>query len=168
MPVGLVALVLASGAAGVVVARLRTVHEPWGRDGAACALIGHDLLAGRKLCSDLLDHKRPAVDPRLAAAELVAGYGASAVFPVGCGTAVAAMLPVPLASAAHARDGVAGRWAARFSAMTCSGLARGASHPDAELFVGLCLATAVALALRRHGCGAPRGAYGADAALTPS
>jgi len=52
-----------------------TYHEPVRGDQAVYAVIGHELLNGRRLYADLWDHKPPAIHATYALAELVAGFG---------------------------------------------------------------------------------------------
>jgi 4-amino-4-deoxy-L-arabinose transferase-like glycosyltransferase len=57
-----------------------TYHEPVRGDQSVYAVIGHELLKGRRLYSDLWDHKPPAIHVIYAIAELVAGYGPHQVY----------------------------------------------------------------------------------------
>jgi Dolichyl-phosphate-mannose-protein mannosyltransferase len=52
-----------------------TYHEPIKGDPAVYAVIGHELLNGRRLYADLWDHKPPAIHATFALAELVVGFG---------------------------------------------------------------------------------------------
>jgi hypothetical protein len=52
-----------------------TYHEPVRGDQGIYGVIGHELLKGRSLYTDLWDHKPPAIHATYALAELVAGYG---------------------------------------------------------------------------------------------
>jgi hypothetical protein len=53
----------------------RTYDDPVGPDQGVYAVIGHELLNGRRLYADLWDHKPPAIHVTYAAAELLVGYG---------------------------------------------------------------------------------------------
>jgi Dolichyl-phosphate-mannose-protein mannosyltransferase len=52
-----------------------TYHEPVKVDPAVYAVIGHELLNGRRLYADLWDHKPPAIHVTFALGELVVGFG---------------------------------------------------------------------------------------------
>jgi len=57
-----------------------TYHEPVRGDQAVWAVIGHELLQGRRLYADLWDHKPPAIHATFALAELVAGFGPQQIY----------------------------------------------------------------------------------------
>ncbi len=68
-------IVLVSSFLFIAVTRARTSHEPVEGDQAIYSVIGHELLKGRSLYTDLWDHKPPAIHATYALGELVAGYG---------------------------------------------------------------------------------------------
>ena len=63
----------------LVLLRLHTYDEPLERDITTYAVIGHELLGGKALYTDLWDHKPPAIYVTYAAAELLSGYGRDSI-----------------------------------------------------------------------------------------
>src|SRR5437868_1023590 len=70
----LVTVVLLLLASSIALARLHTWDEPMERDLTTYAVIGHQLLRGRSLYSDLWDHKPPAIHISYAFADYLFGY----------------------------------------------------------------------------------------------
>src|SRR4051812_11842137 len=73
-------IVLLALAAGIVLQRWPFRHGPFESDVCAYAVIGHEMRAGRKLYSDLWDHKPPLHYATYAAAEMLVGYGDWEIF----------------------------------------------------------------------------------------
>jgi Dolichyl-phosphate-mannose-protein mannosyltransferase len=131
--------------ATIAVARLHTFDEPLERDITTYAVIGHELLAGRRLYSDLWDHKPPAIHLTFAAAEAVAGYGPREVYLLNVLAGLATMLGVWAAASACARSRAAGLLAAALWVVTSGDLALQANQPNTEVFLNACLIWALAL-----------------------
>jgi hypothetical protein len=142
--------------AGVIVAERRhTYAEPLERDLTTYAVIGHELLAGRELYSDVWDHKPPAVHVSYASAEALAGYGRDAVFLLNVVFAVGTLLGVYAAGAAvGGRAG--GLTAAGVWTILCGDLPLQANQPNTEVFLNTFLSWGFAL-LARTGPGWPFG-----------
>ena len=138
-------------AALIAAERLHTYDEPLERDITTYAVIGHELLAGRRLYSDLWDHKPPAVHATFAAAEALVGYGAQEVYLVNVLAGVATLLGV----FAAARAGGCGRgmalWAAAFWAVISGDARSWANQPNTEVFLNACLIWALAAMLAMRG-----------------
>jgi hypothetical protein len=150
-------LVLAGLATLIAVTRLHTYNEPQVLDITGYVIIGHELLAGRLLYSDLFDHKPPAIHVTYALAELLWGYGPRQIYLLGTTMAVLTMIVVCVAAAAPPWGRAAGLWAAAFWAVTSGSLRLEANQPNAEVFMNACLAGAFALLV--WGTGRPMG-YG--------
>lgn len=131
----------------VALARLRTRDEPFARDITTYAVIGHELLAGRSLYSDLWDIKPPGVYVTYAAAEVVAGYGSNAILLLGVAAAVFTLVCVFAAGSAGIRP-AAGLWAAAAFAIVSGNIPLQANQPNTEVFINACLALLLALLLR--------------------
>ena len=86
-----IAAILAFGA-GVVAERVHTYAEPIERDIAGYAVIGHEMLRGRHLYTDLWERKPPLLYATFAAAERLTRYGPAEVFTVNVAAALATLL----------------------------------------------------------------------------
>jgi hypothetical protein len=60
--------------------RWNTSSEPVRGDQSVYAVIGHELLNGRRLYADMWDHKPPAIHVTYAVAELFTGYGPQQIY----------------------------------------------------------------------------------------
>ncbi|MBA3323014.1 MAG: hypothetical protein H0T45_16445, partial [Pyrinomonadaceae bacterium] len=69
------AIVLIALAAFIVAERVWAYRKPIQRDVSIYAVIGHELLGGRPLYSDLLELRPPAVMVTYAIGEAIVGYG---------------------------------------------------------------------------------------------
>ena len=111
--------------------------------------MGHELLAGRPLYSDLWDNKPPAFIAIYAAAIAIAGYGWTALFflNVVCGALV--LWAVYVAGCRNGESG-AGLWAAFFWTLISGALLLEGNLPNGELFMNVGLTAAFALVLREE------------------
>jgi hypothetical protein len=142
-------LVLFAG--GIALARLHTWAEPLERDLTTYAVIGHNLLHGRSLYSDLWDHKPPAIHVSYAVSELVFGYGPAAIYALNLTTAILTMFAI-YAAASCAGNWRAGLWAVAFWAILSGDLQLQANQPNTEAFMNACLAGGFAILIH---CRAP-------------
>jgi hypothetical protein len=143
-------------ALGGIMAALRgvTFNEPPDRDVAAYAVIGHGLLAGRDLYSDLWDHKPPAIHISYAAAEWLAGPGQASIFLLSMVTALATMLGIYCGARwANVRESIALWGCAVWTSIAFTFDLQG-NAPNTEAFVNAALVWAVALTVRL--CGGDR------------
>src|SRR5438270_6984681 len=69
-------------------------HGPFHNDVCTYALIGHEMLGGRKLYSDLWDHKPPLHYATYAAAEMLVGYGDGEIYLLNVAGAVGVLVGV--------------------------------------------------------------------------
>jgi hypothetical protein len=124
--------------------RLHTYHEPLERDITTYAVTAHELLGGRKLYTDLWDHKPPAIHATYAFSEVLAGYGPASIFLLNVLAAVMTLLGVYRAGKALGGNAV-GLWAAAFWAVVSGDLFLEANQPNTEVFLNGCLTWAFAL-----------------------
>lgn len=126
-----------------------TLAKPIDRDVMAYAVIGHELLAGRELYSDLWDHKPPAIYASFAVAELVAGYGPPQILLLSMVGGLACAWGAYFAGSALSQT--MGLWAAGFSVALGGSLTLDAVAPNTELFINACVLWAFGLILRSEG-----------------
>ena len=81
----------------IIVARLHTYDEPLERDITTYAVIAHEMAQGRDLYSDLWDHKPPAVHATYLMAEMLVGYGETAICLLGVSAAIITLFGVYIA-----------------------------------------------------------------------
>ncbi|MFQ5827700.1 MAG: hypothetical protein ACE5JD_00895 [Candidatus Methylomirabilia bacterium] len=141
-------LVLLGLAALIAVERLHTYHEPLERDITGAAVVGHELLAGRELYSDIWDHKPPAPHVTHAVAQALAGYGPGSIYLLGVVAAVVTLLGVYWAASAGGGGRAAGLWAAAFWAVISADAWLQANQPNTEVFINASLVWAFALLVR--------------------
>jgi hypothetical protein len=119
--------------------RLHTYDEPLERDLTLYAVLGHELLNGRALYSDLCENKPPAIFLTYAAAEKLVGYGTGAIFFLGIIAALVTLLGVYAAGLALSGSIGTGLWAALFWTLISSDLLLEANQPNTEVFINACV-----------------------------
>jgi hypothetical protein len=134
--------------AALCVQRLRTYDEPFQRDIMTYAVIGHELVLGNELYSDVLDHKPPAVYATFALAERLVGYGPGEVYLVNVLFGALAMAGLA-AAAAQAAGPAWGLVAALFWLLFSYDLALHGNQPNTELCLNALLSLAFAQVLAR-------------------
>ena len=136
----------------LVLERVYTYDEPLERDITTYAVVAHEALGGRALYADLWDNKSPLVYVTYGAAELVAGYGARAIFLLGVFAATATLLGVYRAAVRMTGSTGAGLWAAAFWTAVAADQGLQANQPNLEVFMNAALVWAFAefLADRRR------------------
>lgn len=142
---------LVAGLAGAIaLERLRLLDQPLERDLATYAVVGHEMLRGRLLYSDLWDHKPPGVYAVYAAFETLFGYGEAQVFWLGVAASVATLVGVFVCGRASgsARRGL---WAAAAWTVLQSWAWLQADMPNTEVFINAAVVWAFALLLSRGG-----------------
>ena len=138
-------LVVIGGA--IALARVHTYDEPLDRDVATYAVIAGEMLQGRRLYTDLWDHKPPAVYAVFAAAQAVVSDPTGSIFLVGLLCAWTTGLAL-FAAGSWGAGPQAGLWTAAFWALLSADLALQASQPNTEALINACLAIAFAALLR--------------------
>jgi len=112
--------------------RLRTYDEPFQRDIMTFAVIGHELVLGNRLYSDVLDHKPPAVYATFSLAERLVGYGPGEVYVINVLFSALAMVGLYMA-AAHGHGPPFGLAAALLWLLFSYDLAIHGNQPNTEL-----------------------------------
>lgn len=123
----------------IIVARLHTYDEPLERDITTYAVIAHEMAQGRDLYSDLWDHKPPAVHATYLMAEMLVGYGETAICLLGVSAAIITLFGVYIAGRIYDGRKSTGLWAASFWALTASDMQLQANQPNVEVFLNACL-----------------------------
>ncbi len=118
--------------------RLYTYDEPLERDLTTYAVIGHEMLSGRKLYSDLWDNKSPIVYMTYAAGELAAGYGPLSICLLGFTTATLTLIGIYVA-ATVAVGSAAGLWAGIAWTVVSADQALQGNQPNIEVFMNASL-----------------------------
>jgi hypothetical protein len=131
------------------VTRLGTLHEPLEADLVTYATIGHELVSGKRLYTDVWDVKPPGLYQTYALAERLAGYGDREVWLLGVAAAIATLFGVYAAGAARGRT--AGLVAALFWTALNRILVIQANQPNSEVFLNACYVAAFALLTRHPG-----------------
>jgi hypothetical protein len=132
------AALLAACVVVLALQRLHTYDEPLERDLTTYAVVGHEMLRGRKLYSELWDNKSPAVYATYALGEIVAGYGPLAMFLLGVGAAVITLLGI-YAAVRTSADSAAGLWAGAAWTLVSADRALQANQPNIEVFLNAAL-----------------------------
>lgn len=125
--------------------RWHTYYEPLDRDLDIYAWIGHYLLQGRSLYTDLIDIKPPAVFVTYALAEFVVGMGPAQAYVLGVVSAVVTMLGLYWLGARSLRRPWLGIAAAACWTLLCSDLYLQANQPNTEVFINAAMVWGVAV-----------------------
>ncbi len=145
-------VVLLVAMAGCIAAqRLRLSQAPLHGDICAYALIGHEMLGGRHLYSDLWERKPPLLYATFAAGELIVGYGRSEIFAVGLTFAILTLLALFVVGTAGSGGRTGGLLTAAFWTLLCSDLDLAANQPDPEVFINAFVAAAFATLVASQG-----------------
>ncbi len=129
--------------AWILFARFHTYYEPLERDLTTYAVIGHELLEGRELYSDLWDIKPPAIYTSYAAAEAVFGRSELSIYALGVLCALLTLFGIHRAVFLFGRIGRI--WAMLAWAWICSDIDLQANQPNTEVFINTCVVMAFAL-----------------------
>ncbi len=148
-----IALALAGLCGVIFFSRLHTYGEPLERDLTTYAVIGHEMLGGRALYTDLWDHKPPAIHLTYAAAELIAGYGRDAIFLLNLAAGVATLLACYAAGSAAGAGPMGGVISAALWALASGDLALEANQPNVEVFLNCLMAAGFAVFVRKEKSG---------------
>ncbi len=146
--VRITAIVLIALAVFIVAERLWGYRRPIQRDVSIYAVIGHELLSGRPLYSDLLELRPPAVMVTFAIGEAIAGYGRQTIFLLYVTATIITLLGVYYAASVGEGGATAGLWAAAFWAVLSGSYGLEAGEPNTEVFMNACLTWAFGLWVR--------------------
>jgi 4-amino-4-deoxy-L-arabinose transferase-like glycosyltransferase len=144
-----VILLLVLMCAGVAAQRLRTYAEPFEHDLMIYAVIGHELLHGGSLYTDVVDHKPPAVYATFAAAEALVGYGPQQIYLIGVAASCLTLVAVFLCGATT--RAATGLFAGLLWVLASYGINLQANQPNTEAMINALLTLAFALLLRVDG-----------------
>ncbi|MCX5662318.1 MAG: glycosyltransferase family 39 protein [Planctomycetota bacterium] len=125
--------------------RLHTYHQPLDRDLTTYSVIGRELLAGRRLYTEIWDNKPPLPHLVFAGAQAVAGTGPGSIYLMNALTAAAALLAVyavMLVAGAPIRAALA---AAAVYALCSFNMTLQANQPNLEAWMNPCLMGLLAL-----------------------
>lgn len=130
--------VLILGIAWIVMTRVHLYNQPTGVDQAIYAYIGHELLSGKRLYTDVWDQKPPFIYLTYAAAEIAVGYGQRQLFVLGLIATLLTFWGVYQAGRWGTGSVRAGLWAGLFYALSSSDIYLEAQLPNAESFQNAC------------------------------
>jgi hypothetical protein len=144
--------------ASIIFERLLVPKIPFGNDAMIYSVIGHEMLNGRLLYSDVWDHKPPVIFITYMAAELITGYGPQMLSLLNTAAALAVLLGIFWAGKWSAGGTSAGLWAAAFWTVLSGNYPLEARDPNAEIFMNACLVWVFALLVRsdEHPLGAKK------------
>lgn len=132
----------------ILLTRLHTYNEPLERDVTTYAVIAHEILGGKKLYSDMWDHKPPGIHATYAIAELIAGYGRNSIFLMNVTAALATLAACYLAGSAAGAGRLGGLTAAAAWALISGDLILEGNQPNTEVFLNALLTSAFAIFIR--------------------
>jgi hypothetical protein len=131
----------------IMLLRLHTYNEPIDRDLATYAVIGHEMLKGRALYSDLWDQKPPAIHITFSIAEKLVGYGQGEFYFLGVVAAILTLIGIYRAGSVGGLGLAGGFWAAAIWACISSDMLLQANQPNVEAFINTVLVWVFALLL---------------------
>jgi hypothetical protein len=141
-----VPLVLLGLGLAIAALRARTYAEPIDHDLVTYMYVADAMNRGGRTYDDAWEIKPPGIYLIYALGERVAGFGAPQLYLINVGAAVATLVGVSAAGAAHGR--AAGLWSAAFWTLLCAAPSLRANQPHAEVFINGCIVGALALLLR--------------------
>lgn len=136
---GITIALLIAMAGTIVAQRLYLRKAPLYGDICAYAIIGHEMLKGRTLYSDLWERKPPLLYDTYAAAELLVGYGRQELLFLSVATALLTLGGLYCAGCAAGAGRTGGLLAAGLWTILCADLQLTANQPDPETFINACL-----------------------------
>jgi hypothetical protein len=135
-------------AAIITVHRLRLASAPLHDDICAYAVIGHEMMHGRQLYSDLWERKPPLLYITYSIAESVTGYGPDQIALLGIAASLGTLVPIYLIGESASGKRASGLISAAFWTLMNADLHLAASQPDPEVFINLFLASSFLALLR--------------------
>lgn len=137
-------VVLLVFAAVLAVDRLVVPQMPLSPDSTAYAIIGHELLNGQTLYTDIWDHKPPVIYITYAAAEIFLGYSPQTIVLLNLFVSLVVMFGLFYAGKAGRGGIVSGLWAAALWVVSGT-FETEARDPNTEVFINACVIWAFAL-----------------------
>lgn len=129
----------------IIVDRLAVPQMPFGPDAGAYAVIGHELLQGQMLYTDIWDHKPPVIFMTYAAAELLFGYSSGTIVLLNLFANLLVLYGLFYAGKAGRGGAIAGLWAAAFWVIAAGAFQIEGRDPNTEIFINACVIWAFAL-----------------------
>ena len=146
-------LLLCIFAVALTAERLLVPQMPLSPDSTAYAIIGHELLNGQTLYTDIWDHKPPLIYIAYAAAEMLLGRSAQTIVLLNIFVSLLAMFGLFYAGRAG-RGGIAsGLWAAVLWAIVSGTFELEGRDPNTEVFINACVVWAFALLAKNRAGG---------------
>jgi 4-amino-4-deoxy-L-arabinose transferase-like glycosyltransferase len=128
--------------------RVRLIHMPLQGDICAYAVIGHEMMHGRQLYSDLWERKPPLLYATYAAAECVAGYSPNEMFALGLSFSLGTLVLIYFLGACQGRGSTGGVAAAVLWTLLNVDLAVTGNQPDPEALMNFWMCAALLLLVR--------------------
>ena len=132
-------LILAAMVLTITVSRARFYDWSAGRDESIYAVTTHELLAGRRLYSDVWLDRAPAIFATYAFGELLVGYNQGIFFFLGTLATLIVLFGVYCAASSAGRGPPAGLWAAGIWTIISGDIASQANGANTEPFINACL-----------------------------
>jgi 4-amino-4-deoxy-L-arabinose transferase-like glycosyltransferase len=131
-------------ASALVADRLIVPQMPLSPDATAYAIIGHELLNGQTLYTDIWDHKPPVIYITYAVSEILFGYSAQTILLLNIFASLAVMFGLFYAGKAGRGRIVSGLWAAALWVISGT-FETEARDPNTEVFINACVIWAFAI-----------------------
>lgn len=132
-------------AAALAVDRLVVPQMPLSPDSTAYAIIGHGLLNGQTLYTDIWDHKPPVIYITYATAEILLGYSPQTIVLLNIFVSLVVMFGLFYAGKAGRGGIISGLWAAALWVIVSGTFEIDARDPNTEVFINACVIWAFAL-----------------------
>jgi 4-amino-4-deoxy-L-arabinose transferase-like glycosyltransferase len=132
-------------AAALVAERLIVPLMPLSPDATAYAIIGHGLLEGQTLYTDIWDHKPPIIYITYAAAELLFGYSQQTIVFISIFINLAVMFGLFYAGKAGRGGTISGLYAAALWVIVSGTFQIEGRDPNTEIFINACIVWAFAI-----------------------
>jgi len=125
-------------ATALAVDRLIVPQMPLSPDATAYAIIGHELLDGQALYTDVWDHKPPVIYTVYAAAEILLGYSPQTIVLLNIFASLLVMFGLFYAGKAGRGGIISGLWAAVLWIIVSGTFELEGRDPNTEVFINVC------------------------------
>jgi len=143
-------LLLAASAVIVIALKLITADRPIARDVMLYTVIGHEMMEGRELYTDLFEHKPPLFLALFGIANTIVGYGQPAITFLGIACSLATLAGVFYSAKQMGRTNSAGIFGAFSWALLSNDVNMYAHQPMPECFINACMIWSFGLFLTLH------------------